>query len=207
MSSKNADNEPGQCPDDRIQRATKAPTAQVNLVRRRLLLGGAVAGVGGVAAAVIHDGELGGPEQTFRGAVPWQEGTADVPPGASGIGLLVLHADRTRLHRGRSRAIDSQRSGRTRRRRGRTCRFFSIDNSPAGSGAAITTIWAALGPRARRNRATRAASTPPSSIAPPSRRSTSTSSRISMAPCFSKLAAADQDKVLKGLESGDNQAR
>jgi gluconate 2-dehydrogenase gamma chain len=68
----------------------KTPTVEVNLGRRRLLLGGAVVGVGGVAAAVVHDGELGGPEQTFRGAVPWQEGTADVPPGASGSGYLFF---------------------------------------------------------------------------------------------------------------------
>ena len=38
-----------------------APTGKVNLDRRRFLVGGAVAGLGGVAAAAIHDGELGAP--------------------------------------------------------------------------------------------------------------------------------------------------
>ena len=73
-------------------------TSDVNLVRRRLLIGSAVVGVGGVAAAAVHDGELGGPPQTFRGAVPWQEGTADAPPGVSGSGYLLFHADRSRLY-------------------------------------------------------------------------------------------------------------
>src|SRR5580692_2122955 len=61
----------------------------VNLLRRRLLMGSTVVGIGGVAAA-IHDGELGAPPQTFRGAVPWQEGTADAPPGVSGSGYIFF---------------------------------------------------------------------------------------------------------------------
>jgi gluconate 2-dehydrogenase gamma chain len=53
--------------------------------RRRFLIGGAFAGTAGAAvAAVIHDGELGAPSQTFRGDVPWTEGAADQPPGVTG---------------------------------------------------------------------------------------------------------------------------
>jgi gluconate 2-dehydrogenase gamma chain len=53
--------------------------------RRRLLFGGAVLGVAGVAeAAARHDGELGGPPQTYQGAMPWRGGAADAPPGADG---------------------------------------------------------------------------------------------------------------------------
>ncbi len=75
-----------------------------NLSRRQLLLAGAVAGLGGAATAAgiaaatttatgaLHDGALGGPEQSFRGAVPWSEGTADVPPGASGSGYVYFTA-------------------------------------------------------------------------------------------------------------------
>jgi len=62
----------------------------VNLVRRRLLIGSAVVGMGGVAAAAIHDGELGSPPQTIRGAVAWQEGTADAPTGVSGSGFVFF---------------------------------------------------------------------------------------------------------------------
>jgi gluconate 2-dehydrogenase gamma chain len=58
--------------------------------RRRFLVGSAVAGIGSVAGAVLHDGELGAPPQTFRGAVPWVEGTADAPPGASGAGYVFF---------------------------------------------------------------------------------------------------------------------
>ena len=58
--------------------------------RRRFLIGTAIAGFGGVAAAAMHDGELGAPPQTLRGSVPWQEGTADAPPGASGSGYLFF---------------------------------------------------------------------------------------------------------------------
>src|SRR3984957_13725341 len=60
-----------------------------NWDRRRFLIGSALAGIGGVAAA-MHDGELGGPPQTIRGAVPWQEGTADSPPGTSGSGYAFF---------------------------------------------------------------------------------------------------------------------
>jgi gluconate 2-dehydrogenase gamma chain len=53
--------------------------------RRHFLIGGAVVGTAGAAAAAaVHDGELGAPPQTYTGAVPWQEGTADAPPGAAG---------------------------------------------------------------------------------------------------------------------------
>ena len=69
----------------------KAPVEATDLQRRRFLIkGAAIAGIGGAAAAALHDGELGGPAQTFRGAVPWQEGTADAPPGASGSGYTFF---------------------------------------------------------------------------------------------------------------------
>jgi gluconate 2-dehydrogenase gamma chain len=67
-----------------------AAAVTVNLDRRRFLVGGAVAGIGGVVAAAIHDGELGAPPQTLRGSVPWQQGTADAPPGASGSGYVFF---------------------------------------------------------------------------------------------------------------------
>ena len=75
---------------DQRQPEPRAQSIEVDLVRRRLILGGAVVGLGGVAAAAIHDGELGSPPQTFRGAVPWREGTADAPPGASGSGYVFF---------------------------------------------------------------------------------------------------------------------
>ena len=57
---------------------------KVTVDRRRFLIGGAVAGViGSKASADLHDGELGAPPATYRGAVPWQEGAADSPPGVT----------------------------------------------------------------------------------------------------------------------------
>jgi gluconate 2-dehydrogenase gamma chain len=67
-----------------------SPAAELNLLRRRLLIGSAAVGIGGFTAAANHDGELGGAAQTFRGTVPWQEGTADVPPGVSGSGFVFF---------------------------------------------------------------------------------------------------------------------
>jgi gluconate 2-dehydrogenase gamma chain len=58
---------------------------EVRVSRRRLLIGGATIGAAGAAgAAARHDGELGAPPETFEGAMPWTEGAADFPPGASG---------------------------------------------------------------------------------------------------------------------------
>jgi gluconate 2-dehydrogenase gamma chain len=176
--------------------------SQVNLVRRRLLLGSAVAGIGGVAGAAIHDGELGGPSQTFRGAVPWQEGTADAPPGVSGseyafftpIEVTFVEAAVARLipndpvGPGAVEAnvpffLDRQLAGKF----GRGDHYYLGGPWPKGTPeqgyqsrfnpaqlyrAAIAAIDKYVG--ASFNGAT-----------------------------FSKLAVEDQDKVLKGLESGE----
>ena len=58
----------------------------MSIDRRHFLLGSTAAGIAGIASGRIHDGELGGPVQVIHGAVPWQEGTADSPPGVSGSG-------------------------------------------------------------------------------------------------------------------------
>ena len=57
--------------------------------RRQFLLAGVVAAVGSTDAAV-HDGELGAPQQTIRGEVPWEEGAADSPPEATGSGYVFF---------------------------------------------------------------------------------------------------------------------
>ncbi|MDB5445353.1 MAG: twin-arginine translocation pathway signal protein, partial [Phenylobacterium sp.] len=64
---------------------------ELRMNRRRLLVGGAAIGAAGAAvAAARHDGELGAPPQQFQGAMPWQEGAADFPPGASGAGYVFF---------------------------------------------------------------------------------------------------------------------
>lgn len=71
--------------------------AKSTVDRRRFLIGSAMAGAAGAAAAAAgHDGELGGPSQTLRGEVPFQEGAADSPPGVSGNDFVYFTpAERT----------------------------------------------------------------------------------------------------------------
>jgi gluconate 2-dehydrogenase gamma chain len=67
--------------------------AQSKLDRRRFLIGTAVAGAAGTVVAGIaggHDGELGASPRIYRGGVPWQEGQADAPVGASGEGFAFF---------------------------------------------------------------------------------------------------------------------
>jgi gluconate 2-dehydrogenase gamma chain len=78
-------------PEPKVSIEASDERGAADLQRRRFLIkGAAIAGIGGIAAAAIRDGELGGPAQTFRGAVPWQEGTADAPPDASGSGYTFF---------------------------------------------------------------------------------------------------------------------
>ncbi len=59
--------------------------------RRKLLVGGALAGSATVAGAkALHDGELGAPPQTISGVMPWRDGSADVPPTATGTGYAYF---------------------------------------------------------------------------------------------------------------------
>jgi hypothetical protein len=56
------DGEQRHCQRDPLQQFNKVSAeAKVNPDRRRFLVGSAVAGTGSVAAASIHDGELGAP--------------------------------------------------------------------------------------------------------------------------------------------------
>jgi gluconate 2-dehydrogenase gamma chain len=63
--------------------------------RRKFLIGGVMAGAAGAAAAApkIHDGELGGPPETYRGSVPWEEGAADSPPEVAGSDFKFFSAN------------------------------------------------------------------------------------------------------------------
>jgi gluconate 2-dehydrogenase gamma chain len=68
--------------------------ADPKLSRRRFMLGTAVVGAAGAAAAApIHDGELGAPPRDYRGEIPWQEGTADAPPEMQGTDFKFFTAD------------------------------------------------------------------------------------------------------------------
>ena len=170
--------------------------------RRRFLIGGAVVGTAGAAAAAaIHDGELGAPPQTYSGAVPWQEGTADAPPQAAGTDFKFFTAA--------ERAFIEAAVGRL------------IPNDPVGPGAVEAGVPFFLdrqlsGPYGRGDHYFLGGPWPKGlpEQGYQSRFSPAQLYRAAIAAidryvganfngaAFSKLAAADQDRVLKGLESG-----
>jgi gluconate 2-dehydrogenase gamma chain len=59
--------------------------SESEITRRQLLVGGVLVGATCVAGAgTLHDGEPGAPPRTIKGAIPWSEGAADAPPTADG---------------------------------------------------------------------------------------------------------------------------
>jgi gluconate 2-dehydrogenase gamma chain len=174
----------------------------VNLDRRNFLIGGVAAGVAGVTAAAVHDGELGAPPQTIRGSVPWKEGTADAPPGASGSGYVYFTTVEA--------AFIEAAVGRL------------IPNDPVGPGAVEANVPFFLdrqlaGPFGRGDHYFLGGPWPKGTPEQgyQSRFSPAQLYRAAIvaidqyvganlgAAAFSALATADQDKLLKGLESGD----
>ena len=87
--------------------------AKLKWDRRSFLLGGAVVGTAAAtAAAEVRDGELGAPPQTYRGAVPWQEGAADAPPEALGTDFkFFTPAERTFIEAVVDRLIPPDQAG------------------------------------------------------------------------------------------------
>ncbi|MGA2549468.1 MAG: hypothetical protein ABSF50_04905 [Burkholderiaceae bacterium] len=66
---------------------------KIRLGKRTFLVGGAAIGVAataGMAVGSLHDGELGAPAASYRGAVPWEEGAADSPPAVTLMPVLLV---------------------------------------------------------------------------------------------------------------------
>jgi gluconate 2-dehydrogenase gamma chain len=178
-----------------------APSVKVDLVRRRLLMGGAVAGIGAVAAAAIHDGELGSPPETFRGAVPWREGTADAPPGAAGSGYSFFTAEEVAFIEaavGRLIPNDSVGPGAVEA----NVPFF-LDRQLAGKFGQgdhyyLRGPWPKGTPEQGYQTRFNPAQLYRAAIPAIDKYVNANFNGVS----FSKLTTEDQDKVLKGLESG-----
>jgi gluconate 2-dehydrogenase gamma chain len=170
--------------------------------RRRFLIGSAVAGIAGVAAAAIHDGELGGPAQTFRGAVPWQEGTADAPPGVSGTGFnFFTPTEATFVEAAVERLIPNDPVGPGAVEA--NVPFF-IDRQLAGKfGQGDHYFLGGPWPKGTPEQGYQTRFTPAqlyrAAIAAIDKYTAANFSGAS----FGKLPEADRDKVLKGLESGE----
>src|SRR5277367_1812275 len=170
--------------------------------RRGFLIGTMAVGVAGATAAAVHDGELGAPPQTIRGAVPWKDGTADAPPEASGAGYTYF----TPIEAAFVEAAVAR----------------LIPNDPVGPGALEANVPFFLdrqlaGPFGRGDHYFLGGPWPKGTAEQgyQSRFSPAQLYRAAIAAIdkyvaanlraasFSKLAAADQDGTLKGLESGD----
>jgi gluconate 2-dehydrogenase gamma chain len=171
------------------------------MLRRRLLMGSAVVGVGGVTVAAIHDGELGAPAQTIRGSVPWQQGTADAPPGVSGSGYVFFTpAEVTFIDAAVGRLIPQDPVGPGGVEAGVT---FFLDRQLAGKfGQGDHFYLGGPWPRGTVEQGYQSRFNPAqlyrAAIAAIDKYVASTFS----ASAFSTLLAEDQDKVLQGLESG-----
>lgn len=179
--------------------------AERKVSRRRFLVGTALVGAAGTAgAASVHDGELGAPARDFRGEVPFQEGTADAPPGVSGTDFQFFTPDeRAFIEAAADRLIpkspegpsateanvpfflDRQLSGRF----GRGDHYFL--GGPWKKGAPEQGYQLRFSPAQLYRAAIKAVND-------------YTAAAFS-GSAFAKLSEADQDKVLKSLESGQAQ--
>ena len=185
-----------------MEKSTTKKIIAISLDRRRFLIGAAAAGVAGAQAVPpIHDGELGAPAQTYRGQVPWQEGAADSPPGVSGTGYLFFTPAEAAF-------IEAA-----------TARL--IPNDPVGPGAIEANVPFFIdrqlgGPYGRGDHYFLGGPWPKGTPEQgyQSRFSPAQLYRAAIAAidrhtasafhgtAFSKLTSADQDQLLKGLESG-----
>jgi gluconate 2-dehydrogenase gamma chain len=173
--------------------------------RRRFLIGSAVAGVAGTGiAAAMHDGELGGPPQTFRGEVPWQEGAADAPPAVSGEGYAFFTpAEQTFIEAAVARLIPNDPVGPGAIEAGVP---FFLDRQLAGlygHGAHffLGGPWAKGTPEQGYQSRFNPAQLYRAAIAAIER---SVGSSFGGAT-FAKLSPRDQDSTLKAIERGDGQ--
>ena len=179
--------------------------AQTKLDRRRFLIGTAVAGAtGSVARAAIdvHDGELGGPPETFRGAVPSREGAADAPPGVSGEGYLFFAlAEQAFIEAAVARLIPNDSVGPGALEAGVP---FFLDRQLGGSyGSGAHFFLGGPWQKGAPEQGYQGRFTPAqfyrAAIAAIDR---SVAASFNGAT-FAKLAPGDQDRILKSLEKGD----
>jgi gluconate 2-dehydrogenase gamma chain len=190
---------------DGLQADAPAPTTVKSPVdRRRFLIGSAVAGLGGVAAAALRDGELGGPSQSFRGAVPWQEGTADAPPGASGSGYIFFTPTESALVDALvGRLIPDDPVGPGAVEAGVT---FFLDRQLAGKfGQGDHYFLGGPWPKGTPEQGYQSRFTPAQLYRAALEAIQKYAGKTFNGAAFDKLSITDQDKVLKGLESGEVQ--
>jgi gluconate 2-dehydrogenase gamma chain len=173
------------------------------LDRRRLLIGGAAAGAAGAAAAATrHDGALGAPSETYRGSMPWQEGAADFPPGAaSGSGYVFFtSAEAAFIEPAVERLIPSDPVGPGALEAGVPVFIDRQLAGPYGQGQHfyLGGPW----PRGAPEQGYQSRFSPAQLYRHVIPAIETYVGRNHEGATFKRLSAADQDAVLKGLESG-----
>lgn len=175
---------------------------KVNLRRRQLLIGSVAAGLAGTTAATVRDGELGAPPQTIRGAVPWKEGSADAPPGAVGSGYVYFTpAEAAFIEAAVARLIpnDSVGPGAVEA----NVPFF-LDRQLAGPfGRGDHFYLGGPWPKGTPEQGYQSRFNPAQLYRAAIAAVDQHAGANLGAATFAQLAAAEQDKMLKGMESGD----
>ena len=176
------------------------------LDRRNFLLAGAAAGTAGTAAlAALHDGELGGPPQLIEGGMPWTEGQADSPPGIeAGTNYIFFSAgEAAALEAIVDRLIPPDPTGPSARE---AAVPVFIDRQLAGLfGRGDHYYLGGPWPKGTPEQGYQSRFNPAqlyrAALAEVDRYSTA----HFKGALFSKLSSDDQDKLLKGMESGSVQ--
>ena len=184
--------------------ASKLFMAGQTFDRRHFLVGGAAIGTAAtaaVAAEKIHDGELGAPPATYRGSIPWEEGAADAPPGVSGTDFKYFTAvERTFIEAAANRLIPPSAVGPS----GVEANIpFFLDRQLAGPFGRgdhyyLGGPWKKGAPEQGYQMRFSPAQLYRAAIAAIDRYVGANFNGAA----FAKLADADKDKVLKGLEAG-----
>jgi gluconate 2-dehydrogenase gamma chain len=175
--------------------------------RRRFLIGTTMAGATGVVSGAVvglHDGELGGPPQTLRGAVPWQEGTADAPPETSAGGYVFFSpAEQPFIEAAVARLIPNDPVGPGAIEAGVP---FFLDRQlagPYGNGAHF--FLGGPWPKGTPEQGYQSRFTPAQFYRAAIAAIDASVGAASNGASFAKLSPDDQDGVLKSLEKGDRQ--
>ena len=182
-----------------------AKTPRGGVDRRHLLLGGALAGMAGTAGADVarHDGALGGPPQTFSGTMPWRGGAADYPPfPEKGSGYVYFTpAEAAFIEAACDRLIPKDATGPSGVEAG--VPIFLDRQLAEGYGRGEHFYLGGPWPKGTPEQGYQSRFTPAQFYRAAIPAIEAYAGGQFGGRAFKDLAAADQDKILKALESGD----
>ena len=170
--------------------------------RRRLLVGGSLVSAAGAAGAQAwRDGALGAPPHTYNGAMPWAEGAADSPPMAEPGGFrFFTEAERAFLEPAVDRLIPPDPTGPSATQA--NVPVF-LDRQLAGSyGRGDHFYLGGPWPKGTPEQGYQSRYNPAQYYRAAIPAIESAVGKAYSGKAFKGLSAAQQDAVLKGLESG-----